>query len=73
MKVATLTMRDDGADEYTVSGWPITNFGSGQPIINGKDGTYIISITGLSEGDYRLMVEDKQGFLYSSSFRIGDD
>ena len=64
LKVASLTING-----FTVTGWPITDFGAGRPII-GQNGQYFMAITGLATGNYALTVTDMSDISTSRFFQI---
>lgn len=66
-KLESVTLLEDGT---TVSGWPITDFTTGMPVV-GDDGSYTIRITGLANGNYTIRATDKDGVESSQDFSVG--
>jgi len=64
----TATLEKSGT---TVAGWPLNDFGAGKAISGSKSTGYNIVITGLSNGDYSLVVTDKDDRKATKTFTIG--
>lgn len=60
-----------GANDATVTGWPVKSFSTAPILKSTEDGKYTILISGLADGVYTLRATDKKAVEKNVTFSVG--